>query len=83
MSMGKNIVNNEHGSMSIEEILSTYISDINGNYHPSDVKAAMKQYAKQEVLSGLESLYSLGCHSEYLMDAIKERIDEIKNPRPI
>jgi hypothetical protein len=43
----------------------------------------MEIYAKQEVLDELENLYSLGCHSEYLREAIKESMDEIKSPRPI
>ena len=69
--------------MSIKQILNSYVSDINGNYHPTDVESAMKEYAKQEVLIELESLYSLECHSEYLRESIKESIDEIKSPRPI
>jgi hypothetical protein len=44
---------------------------------------AMEVYAKQQVLEELENLYSLGCHSEYLRESIKESIDEIKCPRPI
>lgn len=48
-----------------------------------DVLRAMSEYAQQQVLAELEELYSLGCHSEYLRDAIKERIDDIINPKPI
>jgi hypothetical protein len=50
-------------------------------YHYADVCILLKGFAEKELEKELERLYALDCHSEYLREAIKERIEDIRNPQ--
>lgn len=48
---------------------------------PSESEAV--EFAKREVIEELEMLLDKDCYPEYLPEVIRERIEEIKNPKPI
>lgn len=54
-------------------------------YTPIEAMRAMNEYAKQECISELESIISsaVGVNPEYILEIIRERIQELKTVNSI